>query len=183
MRSTSGMLGSPPIMNRSFAAWFMIWSKATPAKSENWSSTTGRSPVRAAPIPQPTKPLSVSGVSRIRSAPKRSYRPSVARKSPPTLPTSSPITNTSGSASSSSSRLSRTAATKLRARSVSTAGAGWGRCGARTAGRTSAGSASGSASAAEIACSTSRSTSRVVASSRSSSSSPRSRARPWMRGP
>ena len=56
-------------MNRSFAAWLTIWSKATAAKSENWSSITGRSPVSAAPIPQPTKPLSVSGVSRIRSAP------------------------------------------------------------------------------------------------------------------
>ena len=56
-------------MNRSFAAWFRIWSNATPAKSENWSSTTGRSPVSAAPMPQPTKPLSVSGVSRMRSAP------------------------------------------------------------------------------------------------------------------
>src|SRR5918994_2015839 len=44
IRITSGMLGVPPIMNRSFAAWFMIWSKATPAKSENCSSTTGRSP-------------------------------------------------------------------------------------------------------------------------------------------
>ena len=63
------MLGVPPIMNRSFAAWLRIWSNATPAKSENWSSTTGRSPVSAAPMPQPTKPLSVSGVSRMRSAP------------------------------------------------------------------------------------------------------------------
>ena len=37
-------------MKRSFAAWFTIWSNATPAKSENWSSTTGRRPVSAAPI-------------------------------------------------------------------------------------------------------------------------------------
>ena len=69
IRITSGMLGVPPIMKRSFAAWFMIWSNATPAKSENCSSTTGRSPVSAAPMPQPTKPLSVSGVSRMRSPP------------------------------------------------------------------------------------------------------------------
>ena len=27
IRITSGMLGAPPIMKRSFAAWFMIWSK------------------------------------------------------------------------------------------------------------------------------------------------------------
>ncbi len=116
---TSGMLGVPPIMNRSFAAWFMIWSKATPAKSENCSSTTGRRPVSAAPIPQPTKPLSESGVSRTRSAPKRSWRPSVARKIPPTLPMSSPMRITSWSASSSSSSASRTAATKPSVRSVS----------------------------------------------------------------
>ena len=69
IRITSGMLGVPPIMNRSFAAWLRIWSNATPAKSENWSSITGRRPVSAAPMPQPTKPLSVSGVSRMRSAP------------------------------------------------------------------------------------------------------------------
>ena len=69
IRITSGIVGAPPIMKRSFAAWFTIWSNATAAKSENCSSTTGRSPVSAAPMPQPTKPLSVSGVSRIRSAP------------------------------------------------------------------------------------------------------------------
>ena len=69
IRSTRGSVGTPPIMNRSFAAWFMIWSKATPTKSENWISTTGRRPVSAAPTPQPTKPASVSGVSRIRSPP------------------------------------------------------------------------------------------------------------------
>jgi hypothetical protein len=69
IRMTSGIVALPPIMNRSFAAWFTIWSKATAAKSENWSSITGRRPVSAAPIPHPTKPLSVSGVSRIRSGP------------------------------------------------------------------------------------------------------------------
>jgi len=47
----------------------MIWSNATPEKSENWSSTTGRRPVSAAPMPHPTNPLSVSGVSRMRAAP------------------------------------------------------------------------------------------------------------------
>ena len=75
IRITSGSFGVPPIMKRSFAAWFRIWSNATPAKSENCSSTTGRRPVSAAPIAQPTKPLSVSGVSRIRSAPKRLVQP------------------------------------------------------------------------------------------------------------
>ena len=72
IRITSGSVGAPPIMKRSFAAWFAIWSNATAEKSENCSSTTGRRPVSAAPIAQPTKPLSVSGVSRMRSGPKRS---------------------------------------------------------------------------------------------------------------
>ena len=41
IRITSGIVALPPIMNRSFAAWFTIWSKATVAKSENWSPDHG----------------------------------------------------------------------------------------------------------------------------------------------
>ena len=124
IRITRGTFGVPPIMKRSFAAWLRIWSNATPAKSENCSSTTGRSPVRAAPMPQPTKPLSVSGVSRIRAAPYFSYRSSVARNSPPTRPMSSPITITSGSAPSSRSSASRIAATKPSSRPAGAGGSG-----------------------------------------------------------
>ena len=124
IRITSGSFGVPPIMKRSFAAWFTIWSNATAEKSENCSSTTGRSPVSAAPIAQPTKPLSVSGVSRIRSAPNRSYSPSVARNRPPTRPMSSPITITSSSAASSSSSASRIAATNPSGRSPGAGGSG-----------------------------------------------------------
>ena len=84
-RTTSRMRGVPPIMNRSFAAWFASWSMATVTKSENCSSTTGRIPVSAAPTPAPTKPHSEMGVSRTRPAPKRSYGPP-SRGSSPTFP-------------------------------------------------------------------------------------------------
>ena len=71
IRITSGIVALPPIMNRSFAAWFDL-VEGDRREVENWSSITGRRPVSAAPIPHPTKPLSVSGVSRIRSGPWRS---------------------------------------------------------------------------------------------------------------
>ena len=45
----------------------------------------------------PMMPLSASGVSITRSSPKSFCRPSVTRKTPPSLPTSSPITRTFGS--------------------------------------------------------------------------------------
>ena len=124
-RTTSGMRGVPPIMKRSFAAWFASWSMATVTKSENCSSTTGRIPVSAAPTPAPTKPHSEMGVSRTRSAPKRSCMPSVARKTPPTLPTSSPMTKTVSSASISCQRASRTAWVNVSARSPAGAGTGY----------------------------------------------------------
>src|ERR1044071_2798980 len=50
------------------------------------------------PIAVPTMPASASGVSITRSAPNSSYRPLVARNTPPNLPTSSPSTTTRGSA-------------------------------------------------------------------------------------
>src|SRR5512134_2368071 len=42
-------------------------------------------------------PDSASGVSMTRSSPKSFWRPSVIRKTPPSLPTSSPMTTTLGS--------------------------------------------------------------------------------------
>src|SRR5262249_48643980 len=50
------------------------------------------------PIAVPMMPASASGVSITRSAPNSSYRPLVARNTPPNLPTSSPSTTTRGSA-------------------------------------------------------------------------------------
>src|SRR5437899_1559023 len=73
-------------------------------KPMNWISATGRSPVSAMPNAVPTIADSASGVSNTRCGPKRSCRPSVARKTPPSLPTSWPITSTRSSAPSACSR-------------------------------------------------------------------------------
>ena len=74
------------------AASDRIWLKAGKMKSANWISGTGRRPLTAAPIDAPTIIDSVSGVSSTRSPPNSSNSPSVARKTPPFLPTSSPST-------------------------------------------------------------------------------------------
>ena len=66
-------------------------------KSANWISATGRRPLTAAPIEAPTIIDSVSGVSITRSSPNSAHSPSVARKTPPFLPTSSPSTMTDSS--------------------------------------------------------------------------------------
>src|SRR5512146_708218 len=71
-------------------------------KSANWISATGRRPASAMPIAMPTIPASASGVSMTRSAPNRSHSPSVARKTPPFFPMSSPSSTMRGSRSISS---------------------------------------------------------------------------------
>src|SRR3990172_4322154 len=65
-------------------------------KSANWISATGRRPLSAIPIAIPTIPDSASGVSKTLSSPKRSHSPSVARKTPPLFPISSPRRTTAG---------------------------------------------------------------------------------------
>ena len=70
-RSTIGTVAAPPSMKWILAAWLTIWSIAWLVKSENWISTIGRMPARAAPTAAPTMPSSEIGVSRIRSGPKR----------------------------------------------------------------------------------------------------------------
>ncbi len=52
-------------------------------KSANISSTTGRMPSTAAPMPRPMKAVSEIGVSMMRSGPKRSSSPVVELKMPP----------------------------------------------------------------------------------------------------
>ena len=84
----------------------MIWSNAHEMKSANWNSTTGRRPISAAPQASPVKPDSAMGVSTTRRGLKRSSRPLVTLNAPPNWPTSSPIRNTSGSASISLARAS-----------------------------------------------------------------------------
>src|SRR5688572_9718213 len=66
-------------------------------KSWNWISGTGFKPFSAMPIAVPTMPSSESGVSKQRESPNSAVSPSVARKTPPFLPTSSPKTSTLGS--------------------------------------------------------------------------------------
>src|SRR5215212_4982832 len=51
------------------------------------------------PTAVPTMPDSASGLSMTRSSPKSFCRPSVIRKTPPSLPTSSPMIRTLGSSS------------------------------------------------------------------------------------
>src|SRR3989442_9656810 len=63
------------------------------------------------PTAAPRIPASASGVSKQRSGPKRSRRPTVARNTPPARPTSSPITSTDGSRSSSTWKQSLIAST------------------------------------------------------------------------
>ncbi len=67
----------------------------------------------ASPIEAPTITASAVGVSTTRSAPKRCCRPSVARNTPPDLPTSSPSTITRSSRSISSPRAEQIASTML----------------------------------------------------------------------
>ena len=83
-------------------------------KSANWISATGRRPLTAAPIDAPTIIDSVSGVSMTRSSPNSAHRPSVARKTPPFLPTSSPRTMTDSSRRISSASVSRMASMNVR---------------------------------------------------------------------
>ena len=80
---------------------------ASVTKSMNMISTTGLSPLIAAPTAAPTIAASEIGVSRTRSAPKRSSRPRVTPKGPPGAATSSPKSTTLSSAAiaSASARL------------------------------------------------------------------------------
>ena len=59
-------------------------------------SPTGRSPETAAPSTVPTIACSEIGVSRTRGSPNRWKRPSVALKTPPAAPTSSPMQDDPG---------------------------------------------------------------------------------------
>src|SRR5205085_9952069 len=77
-------------------------------------SATGRIPYSARPTDVPMMPASASGVSTTRSAPKRSISPSVARKTPPLRPTSSPSTRTRSSSASATPSASLMASTRVR---------------------------------------------------------------------
>src|SRR6185369_1741395 len=65
------------------------------------------------PMAVPTMPFSASGVSNTRSSPNSACRPSVARNTPPALPTSSPMTITRGFSRRATASASRTACTMV----------------------------------------------------------------------
>ena len=83
MRMTSGTRNWPPDMCGIVAALLTIWSSASRLKLTVMTSTIGRMPPSAAPMPAPTKPDSDSGVSRMRSGPNSSSRPRLTPKDPP----------------------------------------------------------------------------------------------------
>ena len=85
-----------------WAAWLTIWSNASSEKLIVMSSTTGRSPVMAAPTPMPTIVFSEIGVSRTRFSPNSSSSPAVTLKAPLKTPMSSPMSMTRSSRSISS---------------------------------------------------------------------------------
>ena len=73
------------------------------------SSTIGRIPPIAAPMPAPTNADSESGVSRTRSGPNSSRSPRLTPNEPPYIPTSSPMRKTRSSACIASRIACRTA--------------------------------------------------------------------------
>src|SRR3972149_5159044 len=75
MRSTSGQSTCPPNMYRLLAIWFATSSMAHVTKSAKCISTTGRSPVIAAPRADPTIAASEMGAFRTRSGPNSSASP------------------------------------------------------------------------------------------------------------
>src|SRR5262245_43406862 len=79
----------------------------------NWISATGLSPSAAMPTASPLISSSASGVSSTRSGPKRFCRPTVARNTPPFMPTSSPNTTPSGSSCSARASARLTASTRV----------------------------------------------------------------------
>ncbi len=54
----------------------MSWSMAVSEKFQVMNSMIGRSPIMAAPMPTPAKPVSAIGVSITRASPKRASMPS-----------------------------------------------------------------------------------------------------------
>src|SRR6478735_10581916 len=99
MRMTTGMLTAPSWRFVILASCEVIWSNAGKTNPSNWISHTGRYPRNASPTAVPTMPDSASGVSRTRCSPKSFCNPSVIRKTPPSLPMSSPRMTTLSSSS------------------------------------------------------------------------------------
>src|SRR5579864_8945181 len=86
-------------------------------KSPNMMSTTGLSPVIAAPTPTPVNPASEMGVSITRSEPNSSTNPESTMNGVPASATSSPKIQTRESRRISSASASRTACANVSSRS------------------------------------------------------------------
>src|SRR6266516_6884072 len=82
-------------------------------KPMNWISPTGLRPCAAMPTHSPLINSSASGVSITRSAPNRCCSSTVARKTPPLTPTSSPSTTTLASSSMARASARLTASTNV----------------------------------------------------------------------
>ena len=107
-RTVTGTEHWPPDMKRNFGNSSTIASPAVGRKSLNMISTTGRSPVTDMPIATPTKVFSQIGVFSTRPG-NRSSSPWFVLKTPPSAPTSSPISSTRSSRSISSKSAALTA--------------------------------------------------------------------------
>ena len=96
-RTTSGRASWPSDMYLILAISLAIRSQQTAKKSLNMISAIGRRPVIAAPTAAPRMACSLIGVSRTRSGPNSSSRPTVVLNTPPAAATSSPRNTTLGS--------------------------------------------------------------------------------------
>ncbi len=65
------------------AATVTSWSNAHEMKSENCISHTGRMPIKAAPVHEPTMAVSDRGESITRSSPNSCWNPCVTLNAPP----------------------------------------------------------------------------------------------------
>jgi hypothetical protein len=97
VRMTIGTEICPPVMYRALATSLAIMSKQTAMKSENMISAMVGIPVIAAPAAAPMMACSEIGVSRTRSGPNSSSRPTVVLNTPPASAMSSPSITSMGS--------------------------------------------------------------------------------------
>src|ERR671919_537193 len=97
MRMTIGTPVVPFERYRYLAMCEMTWSRAGYENASNCISQTGFHPAWVRPSETPAMAASARGVSNTRCSPNSAWRPSVMRKTPPSLPMSSPRISTRSS--------------------------------------------------------------------------------------
>src|SRR5918996_1287039 len=97
MRMTMGTPVVPFERYRYLAMCEMTWSRAGYENASNCISQTGFHPAWVRPSETPAMAASARGVSNTRCSPNSAWRPSVMRKTPPSLPMSSPRISTRSS--------------------------------------------------------------------------------------